>query len=204
MHTQDEALEILQCSKVTLGRYVKKGKLTRHKQGRRSYYDEREVARLLLEIENNSKKYRPDIKKQEPKQIPIKEEPKRVVADNRSILDDVGMSILMTATKQLKEKNIIQKTDLRALEQYAHSLQMFYRYSELADRVDCVVTSDNGVSTVHPYHKVAMDYSKKAQSYEKELGLTPLSRQRLKIEDKKEHIEASIFDEDVSDDETIL
>ena len=62
MHAQKEALIILNCSKMTLSRYVQDGKLSRVKKGRKTFYDEHEVAALVKEIDNNKNKYRPDFR----------------------------------------------------------------------------------------------------------------------------------------------
>lgn len=59
MHTHEEAIAILECSKQTLSNYVSTGRIERVKNGRRTFYDEREVARLKSEIEENKKSIDP-------------------------------------------------------------------------------------------------------------------------------------------------
>ena len=188
MHTQKDTLKILGCSKMTLSRYVQDAQLTRVKKGRRTYYDEHEVAALIKEIENKKNKYRPDLPKKEKQKIEllpkIDETLKNINAYDE--LDAVGHKCLSEATKALQEFGIYKKCDKQILILYALSLQMTHRYLYIADKHDSITTSDTGTITVHPYHRIMMDYQKLMINYSDRLGLNPLARTKFEIKEKQE------------------
>jgi len=187
MHTQKEALIVLNCSKMTLSRYVKDGKLTRVKKGRRTYYDEHEIAVLVKEIEDNKSKYRPDIPKKEKKRIELPKEAKEICknissADN---LTKVGYEYLTEATKQLKELNLYKNADKEIIVQYALSVQNYYKYLHLATQENCIFKSDTGAITLHPYFKVMQHHEKMMLYYMDRLGFNPLARRKFDIKEKE-------------------
>jgi len=53
MHTHKETLEILNCSKMSLSRYVREGKIEKIKKGRKAFYNKYDVAALLHEVTKN-------------------------------------------------------------------------------------------------------------------------------------------------------
>ena len=188
MHTQKEALIVLNCSKMTLSRYVKDGKLQRVKKGRRTYYDEYEVAALVKEIEDNKNKYRPDVPKREKKRIELPDEVKEACknitsADN---LTKVGYEYLAEVTEQLQKLNLYQDADKSILVQYALSVQNFYKYLHLATQTKGTFTSDTGAVSLHPYFKIMQHHEKMMLNYMDRLGLHPLARQKLEFEEKRE------------------
>jgi len=188
MHTQKEALIVLNCSKMTLSRYVKDGKLERIKKGRRTYYDEYEVAALVKEIEDNKNKYRPDVPKREKKRIELPDEAKEICknvssADN---LTKVGYEYLSEVTEHLKKLNLFKDADKAVLVQYALSVQNFYKYLHLSNQENCIFTSDTGAITLHPYFKAMQHHEKMMLNYMDRLGLHPLSRQKMEFEEKRE------------------
>ena len=200
MHTHKEALIILNCSKMTLSRYVKDGKLTRVKKGRRTYYDEYEVAALVKEIEDNKNKYRPDVPKREKKRIELPNEAKEICknissADN---LTKVGYEYLAEVTEYLKSINSFKDADKEILVQYALSVQNYFKYLYLSTQENCIFTSDTGAITLHPYFKVMQHHEKQMLNYMDRLGLHPLARQKLEYEEPREltEMEKLIFDID--------
>jgi len=200
MHTHKEALIILNCSKMTLSRYVKDGKLTREKKGRRTYYDEHEVAALVKEIEDNKNKYRPDVPKREKKRIELPDEVKElcenIISDDN--LTKVGYEHLAEATENLKRLKLYDDADKEILILYALSIQNFYKYLYLSNEHDGIFINDSGSVSVHPYHKIMMDHQKMMMHYSDRLGFNPLARTKFAIEDEEEIID-SIFDDDISD-----
>ncbi|MEN4045813.1 P27 family phage terminase small subunit [Sulfurimonas sp. NW15] len=183
MHTQKEALIILNCSKMTLSRYVKEGKLERVKNGRRTYYDEHEVAVLVKEIENKRSKYRTDLPKREKKRIELPAEVKEVCrniasADN---LTKVGYEYLAETTSYLQKLNLYEECDKEIIVLYALSVQMYHKYLHLATEAQCTFVSDTGAITLHPYFKVLQHHEKMMLAYGDRLGLNPLARQKLEL-----------------------
>lgn len=188
MHTQKETLIILDCSKMTLSRYVQDGKLTREKKGRRTYYNEYEVASLLKEFENNKIKYRPDIPKKEKQKIELPKDKEETLKniDAFDILDAVGHKCLIDASKSLEEFGLYKECDKEVLIQYAISVQMYQKYLYLSIQCDSIAINDSGFATVHPHHRIAMDYQKQMQNYSDRLGLNPLARNKFTIKEKTE------------------
>ena len=95
MHTHKDTLKILGCSKMTLSRYVKDGKLERVKKGNRAFYDEHEVAALVKDIESNKIKVGIEIKPKEKIEIP--QEVKSAIRDvsGGDNLTELDMSIYL-------------------------------------------------------------------------------------------------------------
>ena len=195
MHTQKEALIVLNCSKMTLSRYVKDGKLERVKKGRKTYYDEHQVATLVKQIEDNKNKYRPDVPKREKKQIELPNEVKELCKNISSTenLSKVGFEYLAETTEYLKKSNLYQDADKEILVQYALSVQNFYKYLYLSNQNECIFKSDTGMITLHPFFKVMQHHEKQMLNYMDRLGLHPLSRQKLNVEEEKELSEMEKF-----------
>jgi len=198
MHTHEEALKVLNCSKMTLSRYVKDGRIQRIKKGRRTYYDEHEVATLVKEIDDNKKKYRTDLPEKPREQIELQEEDKKLFKSVASAdcLDKVGYQYLAEATETLKEFGIYKDADKEALVQYALSIQNYYKYLFMTNENGGIFTSDTGAITLHPYFKIMVHHQKMVIAYADRLGLNPLSRQKLEIKEKREFSEMQklIFD----------
>ena len=190
MHTQDNTLKILGCDKSTLSRYVKKGKLDREKIGRKTYYDEHQVAALVSEIESNKEKVGIKIKPKE--KIAIPEEVKKEIANVSSAenLTAVGYEYLSMATNDLIDLGLYDKCDKQILILYAISCQNYFKYLHSANENNCVITSDSGITSIHPHFKVAQHYEKQMLNYMDRLGLNPLARQKfdLKEPEKKSRI----------------
>ena len=196
MHSQKDTLKILNCSKSTLSRYVKVGKLERVQQGRRTYYDEHQVSALVKEIEDKKTKYRPDLPQKEKQKIELPPEIEETIqninaSDN---LDAVGHKYLADATRYLQEFGLYKECDKEILVLYALCSQMFQRYLYLADKCESIFISDSGVPTIHPYHRVMMDYQKMMLNYSDRLGFNPLARTKLDIKDKEDAVIDSVFD----------
>lgn len=200
MNTHKEALEVLNCSKMTLSRYVKDGKLTRIKKGRRTFYDKREVALLAKDIQANKRKYRTDLPQTETRQIElpkeVQDEIQELSADSR--LNKVGMQTLQEATKSLDDMGLYKECDKQALLQYALSIQAFNHYFVKSMEVDGITVAETGSATVHPYHRIMMDHQKISLALSDKLGLNPLARQKIEIKEKREltDMEKLIFDID--------
>jgi len=195
MHTHEQALKVLNCSKMTLSRYVKDGRLQRIKKGRRTYYDEYEVAALFKEIDDKKKKYRPDVPKREKQQIELPDEVKELCKNISSTenLNKVGFEYLAETTEYLKKSNLYQDADKEILVQYALSVQNFYKYLYLSNQNECIFKSDTGAITLHPFFKVMQHHEKQMLNYMDRLGLNPLARQKLNIEAEKELTEMEKF-----------
>lgn len=184
MHNHENTLKILNCSKATLSRYAKSGRLNKTKKGRNTFYNEHEVAVLVLEIENNKRRVGIEIKPKEeiepPKEIIF------IATKSEMILDAYGLEVLADVTNELTQLGIISTIDRRSLEKYAIASQQVNKYILLADGVDSVIVAENGSMSIHPYHRIMCDYQKIVSNYEKEFGLTPLSRQKFSIKEKEE------------------
>lgn len=202
MHSQSDALKILNCNKSTLSRYVKKGKLTRENKGRKTYYCEHQVAELSREI--NSNKIKVGIKIKPKQKIELPQEVKNAV-DNISGGDNlkaVGYEYLSTATNDLMDLGLYDKCDKQILVLYALSCQNYFKYLYSADENDCLITSDSGITSVHPHFKVAQHHEKQMLNYMDRLGLNPLSRQKFTIKEEEEVID-SIFDTKENNEEIL-
>ena len=188
MHTHKEALIILNCSKMTLSRYVKDGKLERIKKGRRAYFSEHQVASLVKEIDNNKTKYRPDLPQKEKQKIELPPEMEETIQNINATdnLDVTGYECLADATRYLQEFGLYKECDKQILVLYSLCSQMFQRYLYLADKCESIFISDGGVPTVHPHHRIMMDYQKMMLSYSDRLGFNPLARQKIAIKEKHE------------------
>lgn len=192
MHTQEDTLKILNCDKSTLSRYVKKEKLTRVKRGRKTFYDEHQVAALVKEIENNKIKLGIEVKPKEKIEIP---EAVKDAIDNVSGADNlkaVGYEYLSLATNDLINLGLYEECDKQILVLYALSSQNYFKYLYSADENDCLITSDGGITSVHPHFKVAQHHEKQMLNYMDRLGLNPLSRLKFEIEKPKK--KSSIMD----------
>jgi len=183
LHTQEDTLKILNCDKSTLSRYVKREKLTRVKKGRKTYYDEHEVAALVIEIENNKKKVGIEVKPKEKIEIPdnVKEEISNVSSAEN--LTAVGYEYLSMATNDLIDLGLYDKCDKQILVLYAISCQNYFKYLHSANENDCTITSDSGITSIHPHFKVAQHHEKQMLNYMDRLGLNPLSRQKFELKE---------------------
>lgn len=185
MHTHKDTLKILGCSKMTLSRYVKDGKLERVKKGNRAFYDEHEVAALVKDIESNKIKVGIEIKPKEKIEIP--QEVKSAIRDvsGGDNLTAVGYEYLSMATNDLINLGIYEDCDKQILVLYALSSQNYFKYLKSADENDCMITSDSGITAIHPHFKVAQHHEKQMLNYMDRLGLNPLSRLRFDIQEDK-------------------
>lgn len=193
MHTQQETLKILNCSKMTLARYVKSGKLNRTKKGRASYYDEVEVALLVKEVEDGKRKAGVEITEHEKIELPpeVNKEIENLSAD--TCLNKVGMQYLQDATKSLIDFGLYEECDKQILLAYSLSAQAYNHYFVRAMEVDAVdYAAETGSATVHPFHRVMMDHQKQMVNYSNMLGLNPLARTKFEIVEKEKN--SSIMD----------
>lgn len=197
MHTHGETLKILNCSKSTLSRYVNKGKLKRVKRGRETFYDEREVALLVQEIEDNKQRVGIEIKQPEKIELPPEIENEIQLLSANSKLTRIGMEVLSTATSDLVGLGLYEDCDKQTLLCYALSAQAYNHYyaksieadsvsmnGEIVESKDGTVQVYIGKATVHPYHNIMMDHQKMMLQYSDRLGLNPLARQKLNIKEK--------------------
>jgi len=186
MHTQKDTLKILGCSKMTLSRYVKDGKLNRIIRGRKSFYNEVEVGKLINEIEKNKIKIGMEIKPKEKIELPdeTKKEIENISAN--SVLNKIGMETLATATRQLIDLGLYEDCDKQILLCYALSTQAYNYYFVKSMEVDGVTIADSGSATVHPYHRIMLDHQKQMLNYSDRLGLNPLARLKFDIKEPKE------------------
>lgn len=187
MHTHNETLAILGCSKMALSRYVKDGKLTKHKKGRNAYYDEHEVASLVAEVADGRKRRGLEEKPKEP--IPLPDEDTKNAITNVSsghVLDAIGFEYLAQATTSLKELKLYDDCDKQILVLYAINAQMYYRYLYSSSMQDHMTMNASGMQTIHPHFKVMQHHEKQMLAYMDRLGLNPLSRNKFDIEKKKE------------------
>lgn len=201
MHKQEDALKILNCSKATLSRYAKDGRLNVVKKGRNTFYDEHEVAVLVLEIEANKKKLGKEIKPKQKIEIPeYASESYELMAANTK-LNSIGIDALKVATSDLCRLGLYEECDKQILLMYALSVQAYNHYFMRSLEIDISlsgekITSDDGTvdifignASVHPYHKIMMDHQKMILQYMDRLGLNPLSRQKFKIKEPDKDID---------------
>lgn len=183
MHTHSDTLKILNCSKMTLSRYVASGELIKVKKGRKTFYDEHEVAALVKEIESNKKKVGIEIKPKEKIDIPDILKTDLANVSSSENLTEVGYEYLSTATNDLMDLGLYDKCDKQILVLYALSCQNYFKYLHSANENDCLITSDSGITSVHPHFKVAQHHEKQMLNYMDRLGLNPLSRQKFEIKE---------------------
>jgi len=192
MHTHEDTMKILGCSKMTLSRYVKSGKLNKVKKGRKTFYDEVEVALLVEEIEDNKKRVGIEIKPKEKIELPPSVEDELQDLSANTSLNKIGMETLSVATKDLIDLGLFEECDKQILLSYALSVQAYNHYFVKSMEIDGVTVADTGSYSVHPYHRIMMDHQKQMLNYSDRLGLNPLARQKLEPKEKKE--KSSIMD----------
>lgn len=186
MHKQEDTLKILNCSKATLSRYSKDGRLNVVKKGRNTFYDEHEVAALVLEIEANKKRVGIEIKPKEKIEIPDYAKPSFELMAANSQLNSIGFEALQTATADLCRLGLYDDSDKQILLMYALSTQAYNHYFIRSLEIvsdDGTVEIHIGNASVHPYHKIMMDHQKMILQYMDRLGLNPLSRQKFKVKE---------------------
>ena len=182
MHSQKNALKILNCSKATLSRYAKSGKLIVLKQGRNTYYDEQEVASLVHVVDENKKKFGKDIKQREKiidKSKDLRKQYEVLAANDR--LDAIGKEALRNATSDLIELGLFENFDKQCILNYALKVQAYNRYFVLSMDTDAISRSGSGGLTLHPYHKAMQYHEKQMLQLMDRMGLNPASRQKLSI-----------------------
>lgn len=186
MHTHNETLAILGCTKMALSRYVKDGKLTKTKKGRNTYYDEHEVASLVAEVADGRKRRGLEEKPKEP--IPLPDDVQTAITNVSSghLLDSVGFEYLAQGTASLKELGLYHDCDKQVLVLYAINAQMYYRYLHSSSQQDHATLNASGTMTLHPHFKVMQHHEKQMLAYMDRLGLNPLSRNKFEIEKKKD------------------
>jgi P27 family predicted phage terminase small subunit len=178
---------------MTLSRYVKDGRLAIVKKGRNTFYDEHEVASLVLEIENNKKKVGIEIKPKEKIELPKEVLQSVANVSGGDNLTAVGYEYLSTTTGYLIDMGLYEECDKNILVLYALSCQNYFKYLHSADENDCLITSDSGVTTVHPHFKVAQHHEKQMLVYMDRLGLNPLSRQKFPVKEQEQYDEMRDF-----------
>lgn len=193
MHTHSDTLKILGCSKMTLSRYVKAGKLNKIKRGRKSYYDETEVALLVKEVEENKRKAGVEIKPKEKIELPPSAENEIQELSADTVLNKVGMATLREASKNLIDLGLYEECDKQILLCYALATQAYNHYFVRSIEVDSVTFAESGSATVHPYHRIMMDHQKMMSSYADKLGLNPLARLKFDIQEKEELDEMEVL-----------
>lgn len=186
MHKQEDALKILNCSKATLSRYAKDGRLNVVKKGRNTFYDEHEVAALVLEIEANKKKRGMEIKPKEKIEIPEQAKQSYQLLAANDKLNAIGIEALQTATADLCRIGLYDECDKQILLQYALNIQAYNRFFCLAMEMDAVTMNDAGNMSLHPYHKAMQYHEKQMIQCMDRLGLNPLSRQKFNIKEKED------------------
>lgn len=197
MHTQQDTLKILNCSKATLSRYVNSGKLERVKQGRKTFYDEHEVASLINEIEANKKRLGKEIKPKEKIEISKELQSELKSLSANSLLTAIGMEKLSSATSSLIDLGLYEECDKEVLLWYALSAQACHYYFVKSMEVDGIsmngeiIKSEDetvqifiGKANVHPYHKMMLDHQKQMNVYSNQLGLNPLARLKFDIKEE--------------------
>ena len=194
MHTHKETLEILNCSKMSLSRYVREGKIEKVKKGRKTFYNKYDVAALVHEVDKNKAKYKPNAPKREKKTIELPEEDKKAFevyasADN---LNKVGFQYLAEATEDLKRLGLYKDVDREILLQYALSAQNFYKYLYLSNENEGIFKAESGAITLHPHIKIMQHHQKMLLSFSDRLGLSPAAREKLEI--KTEEKKTTIMD----------
>ena len=204
MHTHTDTLKILNCSKMTLSRYVKNGKLNKIKQGRKTFYDEHEVAALVSEIEDGKRKAGVKILPKEKIELPPTIENEIQTLSANTCLNKIGMEILSTTTADLINLGLYEECDRQILLCYALSSQAYNHYfvksleadvilnGQIIESEDETVKVFIGTAAVNQYHKMMMEHQKMMLSYSDRLGLNPLSRSKFEIEKPKK--KSSIMD----------
>lgn len=182
MKTTKDAVTFLGCSRMTLNRYVNDGKVKTKKQKNRIYYDETDLAKVKLEMEGNIEKHRPDLVGRQ------SEIPKSIEKDIRpylaiSELNEVGLQSLNEATANLIELGLLKDIDKHILYLYAINYQSYHKYFNLL--VDAETNTDD-LQLIDSYHRKMMSHEKMMNIYSDKLGMNPLARQKLVIEEKSD------------------
>lgn len=86
---------------------------------------------------------------------------------------------------KLCEIGVLGETDLRALELYSETYAQWVEATQRVATVGMVIKAPSGFPIMNPYLIVANAASKRMQSLLSEFGMTPSSRTRLGINDRK-------------------
>lgn len=89
-------------------------------------------------------------------------------------------------TKQLDKIGLISEIDRSALAAYC---QVYARWCEAEKELrksGMIITSPNGYPILNPYLSIVNKCLEQMKSYMAEFGMTPASRSRVKVGDKKE------------------
>lgn len=182
MKTTKEAMSFLGCSRMTLNRYVKDKKLKTKKNKNRIYYDETDLAKVKLEIEGNIEKFRPDLTNRQT------EIPQSIEKDIRpylaiSELNEIGLQSLTEATNHLEELGLLQEIDKHTLYLYALNYQSYHKYFNLLAEAE---KDSDMAQEADSYHRKMIQHEKMMSTYSDKMGMNPLARQKLVIEEKVE------------------
>jgi len=180
--TMDEAVDFLGCSKRTLYRYVKDGRLSYTEKNGGKWFKRKDLAPILTNIIDNKEKHRPDTSDE-----PSKSKKKELIADTdllqrilkatkpKPILNGTGKEVLMATTKYLKDIGFIDNTTKEPILRYSIAVQMKEVYLELATEFQ-----------VKFYFDLVKQFQSEIQHYEKELGLTPAALAKIKPMEKED------------------
>lgn len=181
-----EVAQLLGCSERTIRRKVKSGHLVPYNGESRNKARFRKQDALLLasEVQANVLKHRPERIETTPNPtkptievVTNKDLVTKAIKSNpiKSLLNDTGGDVLLRTTKYLKKNGLLKTTSKDAIMRYALAVQMKEKYQITAEMVEDKY-----------FHDLVKQYQSEISHYEKELGLTPASKAKIKTEEEEE------------------
>lgn len=184
--TNKEAVEFIGCSRDKFQKWARDKKIL--PAGRKN-------AKSLLYLKSDVQKLKREFLKRNPKKMIAQSLPeikqtaieKQDQKNLQSIeLNDIGKNIMCSVTDELKALGLYRESDNLYIRDYAHNYQLYHYFTQLALEQNGVQYGKGGVLMLSPYLKIADNYAKTCETMRKNLGLNPLARQKLTIEEKKE------------------
>jgi len=171
----NDATDFLGCSKRTVQRYIKSGKLPYKTKNGVIDVKKRDLAPLLLKLINNRDKHRPDASDSTPSMTKAQMIKKATSSPSVSLLDNIGEKVLMETTKLIEENGLLLGIERTTVMRYALAVQLKDKY------LNTFLESNESF-----YMNVVKQFQSEIQHYEKELGLTPASLAKIKPQEKEE------------------
>jgi phage terminase small subunit len=171
----DDATKLLDATYRTLKRYMDKGEVRSKKRGRRVVVHEGDVRMISSKVYANKCIHRPDTvdKPREPKITPKEMLAQVYAGKTPQLLDNVGVQEIRNVQKHLEDAGLAEYVSPTVIMKYAILQQMWFHYTTLSLDDD-------------EYRPIANDYQKQVFQYEKELGLVPSTRLRMKTPQEEE------------------
>lgn len=187
--TTAKALEILGVSRMTLHRYIDNGMLqVAEKIGKDNFFSEDDIFALLPTLKKKQKIFAPKeaekkIKQHKEKQEKAEKKEKQIQETMKKsddeILNNDGKIALDLLTREMTELGTLKEIDKLLIFQAAVAYQLSHEYTKLSISIQFTSFDIKGGEKKHHYSQVAKEHFDRYLTICKELGLTPMARNKL-------------------------